>query len=600
MRLRTIVAVLVAMAALIAAITALPAGAQDDGGKKKVLRLGQAQDVQTLNPFVAQDEENFRAWSLNWDLLVNFSPDDLTPVPGIAESWDVSPDKKTVTFKLIEGAKWSDGEPITSKDVKYSLDKLGTDSLIFSGYTSNVTSIETPDENTVVVKTKQPDARMIGGLFIYMIPEHVYGKVPLAKLKKDFQPPLPMVGSGPYVVTEFEHGRILRMERNPNFRGEKPAFDEIQFIKYGSADAVERALRLGEIDAIPEAQAPSFEKLGQADNVKTDRAPSPSFTQLTFNLCSEENCPDAKFNPAVQDRTVRQAIAYAVDRERVNTISTRGTSFPGHGILPQYYKSWYEQPADDYPYDPDKANQMLDDAGWTREGDGTRSKDGVELSFDLFVRSESPENIQAAKLVAEQAREIGVDFKVQVVSVDKLTEITTREVDGKMAPDFDTFIWGWGGDPYDPSALLQLITTDQIGGSSDAFYSNPEYDRLFDEQAGEFDHAKRKELIRQMVALSQRDLPYLVLTDDPWLEAYRSDRMTNVAKQCPKPSGDVLCQQVNYAAIAELEPGEGGDDGGSSTGIIAVIALVVVAVAAFLFVRWRRSRGGREPLELET
>ena len=84
MRLRTIVAVLVAMAALIAAVTALPAGAQDEGGKKKVLRLGQAQDVQTLNPFVAQDEENFRAWSLNWDLLVNFSPDDLSPVPGIA------------------------------------------------------------------------------------------------------------------------------------------------------------------------------------------------------------------------------------------------------------------------------------------------------------------------------------------------------------------------------------------------------------------------------------------------------------------------------------------------------------------------------------
>jgi peptide/nickel transport system substrate-binding protein len=600
MRLRTIVGLLMAVVAVTIALTALPAGAQDDGDKKKVLRLGQAQDVQTLNPFVAQDEENFRAWSLNWDLLVNFSPDDLTPVPGIAESWDVSPDKKTVTFKLIEGAKWSDGEPITSKDVKYSLDKLGTDSLIFTGYTSNVTSIETPDEHTVVVKTKQPDARMIGGLFIYMIPEHVYGKVPLAKLKKDFQPPLPMVGSGPYVVTEFEHGRILRMERNPNFRGEKPAFDEIQFIKYGSADAVERALRLGEIDAIPEAQAPSFEKLGQADNVKTDRAPSPSFTQLTFNLCSEENCPDAKFNPAVQDRTVRQAIAYAIDRERVNTISTRGTSFPGHGILPQYYKSWYEQPADDYPFDPDKANQMLDDAGWTRDGDGTRSKDGVELSFDLFVRSESPENIQAAKLVAEQAREIGVDFKVQVVSVDKLTEITTRFVGDKPAPDFDTFIWGWGGDPYDPSALLQLITTGQIGDSSDAFYSNPEYDRLFDEQAGEFDHAKRKELIRQMVALSQRDLPYLVLTDDPWLEAYRTDRMTNVAKQCPKPTGDVLCQQVNYAAIAELEPGEGGDDGSSNTGIIAVIALVVAAVAAFLFVRWRRSRGGREPLELET
>ena len=85
MRLRTIVAVLVAMAALIAAITALPAGAQDDGGKKKVLKIGWGQDVQTLNPFVAQDEENYRIWALNWDLLVNFNPDDVSPAPGIAE-----------------------------------------------------------------------------------------------------------------------------------------------------------------------------------------------------------------------------------------------------------------------------------------------------------------------------------------------------------------------------------------------------------------------------------------------------------------------------------------------------------------------------------
>src|SRR4029453_2908254 len=105
MRLRTIVAMLVTVAAVAAAITALPAGAKD---KKKGLKIGWAQDPQTLNPFVAQDEENFRVWALDWDLLVNFSPTDLTPAPGIAESWKVSPDNKTVTFTLVKGAKWSD------------------------------------------------------------------------------------------------------------------------------------------------------------------------------------------------------------------------------------------------------------------------------------------------------------------------------------------------------------------------------------------------------------------------------------------------------------------------------------------------------------
>jgi peptide/nickel transport system substrate-binding protein len=598
MRLRTIVALLVTVVAVAAAIAALPAGAQN---KKKVLKVGWAQDVQTLNPFVAQDEENFRVWALNWDLLVNFSPDDLSPAPGIAKSWDVSPDKKAVTYHLIEGAKWSDGQPITSKDVKYSLDVLGTNGLIFSGYTSNVTKIETPDEHTVVVHTSQPDVRMIGGLFIYMIPEHVYGKTPVKQLTGSYQPKLPLVGSGPYVVTEFTRGRILKLERNPNWRGTKPKYDELQFIKYGTNDAVNRALKLGEIDSQWEVEPTSFNQVENVDDIRATRSSSPSFTQLAFNLCSKENCPEAKFNSGVQDRAVRQAVAYAVDRSRLNEISSRGTSFVAHGLLPSYYKSFYEKPADDYDYDPDKANQLLDDAGYTRSGDGVRQKGDVKLSFDLFVRSESPSDIQAAKLIAEDARKVGIEFKVQVVSVDKLTEITTRKNDGVPAPDFDTFVWGWGGDPYDPSALLKLVTTSEIGGSSDSFYSNPEYDRLFKEQTAEFDTAKRRELVRQMIAITQRDLPYLVLTVDPVLEAYRTDRLADVTRECPKPDGDAFCQQVSYAPLLTIGPASGdGGDGGGGTGIVIAIVVVVVAALGFVVLRRRRSGGGREPLELET
>ncbi|HEX3277970.1 MAG TPA: ABC transporter substrate-binding protein, partial [Thermoleophilaceae bacterium] len=417
MRLRTIVALVVTVATVAAAITALPAGGATE--KKKVLKLGWAQDVQTLNPFVAQDEENFRVWALDWDLLVNFSPDDLTPTPGIAKSWKVSPDKKSVTFKLID-AKWSDGVPITSADVKYSLDVLGTNGLIFSGYTSNVTKIDTPDAHTVVVHTSQPDARIVGGLFVYIIPKHIYGKESVKTLTGNYQPKLPMVGSGPFIVTDFEHGRILKMDRNPRWRGEKPKYDEIQFIKYGNTDAVIRALKLGEIDAMWEVEPTGYNQLEHASGITPVRSSSPSFTELSFNLCNKTNCPDAKFNPGVQDRTVRQAVAYAVDRKRLNAISSRGTSFVGYGLLPPYYKAFYSKPADDYPLDVDKANKLLGDAGYKRGGDGVRSKGDVKLSFDLFVRSESPSDIQAAKLIAEDSKKIGVDFKVQVVSVDKL------------------------------------------------------------------------------------------------------------------------------------------------------------------------------------
>jgi peptide/nickel transport system substrate-binding protein len=217
------------------------------------------------------------------------------------------------------------------------------------------------------------------------------------------------------------------------------------------------------------------------------------------------------------------------------------------------------------------------------------------------VRSQSPFNVQAAKLVAEMAAEVGVEFDVQVVSTDKLYDLTVRKVDGEPAPAFDTFIWGWGGDPYDPSFLLSVLTTDQIGGSSDSFYSNAEYDRLFDEQSGSFDTEERKAIIQRMVAITQRDLPYLVLTYDPNLEAYRTDRLANVEPVCPAgESGDVFCDQVSYEPLLTLAPGttsSDDDDGGAPTGLIIVAAIVVLAGVAYLVVRSRRR--GREPLELE-
>jgi peptide/nickel transport system substrate-binding protein len=202
------------------------------------------------------------------------------------------------------------------------------------------------------------------------------------------------------------------------------------------------------------------------------------------------------------------------------------------------------------------------------------------------------------------AAEVGIEFKVQVVSADKLTEISTRQVDGKMAPDFDTFIWGWGGDPYDPSMLLALLTTDAIGGSSDSFYSNPEYDRLYSQQTGIFDPAERKPIVDQMIALSQRDLPYLVLTVDPILQAYRTDRLSGVAQVCPKPDGDIICDEVGYAPWLTLGPPTAAvgaakaDEGGRSGMLYVLIAGVVILLLLAVWLLGRRRRGDREAIEV--
>ena len=332
-------------------------------------------------------------------------------------------------------------------------------------------------------------------------------------------------------------------------------------------------------------------------------SPSPAFTELAFNLCPEELCPDANVNPAIQDLPVRQAIAYSIDRDRINQIAASGTSFVANGLLPSFYKSFYQEPDETYPFDPDMAKQILDEAGYLPGDDGIREKDGDRLSFNLFTRtrSESAYNAQAAKLVAEMAREVGIEFNVQEVSVDKLTELTVRQVDGKPAPDFDAFIWGWGGDAYDPSFLLSLMTTGEIGGSSDAFYSNEEYDRLYTEQSGEFDVEKRREIIARMINRLQEDLPYIVLTEDPNLQAYRTDRIANVEPACPAGDGDIFCEQAGYAPLLNLEPASStssDESGGSSSGIlIAIIAVIVLGLIGFFVLRSRKRRD--EPLEVD-
>ena len=116
---------------------------------------------------------------------------------------------------------------------------------------------------------------MIGGLFIYMLPKHIWGKVPMKELTSTYQPQLPMVGSGPFIVTKFDKGRILTLERNPEFRGPAPKYEKVEFIKYGNQDAVERALQVGEVDLDIKVSSGNFKRLGEEGNIETLKASSP-------------------------------------------------------------------------------------------------------------------------------------------------------------------------------------------------------------------------------------------------------------------------------------------------------------------------------------
>ena len=277
---------------------AIPAAAQDSSGSdESILRIGWAQDPQTLNPFVGLDEEDYNVWAMNWDLLVNFDPEDLSPAPGSRRAGPSLTTRRRSPSSSIRRRSGRTASRSPPTDVKWSLETLGDEGDLFTNYTSNVTRIDTPDDYTVVVHTSKPDARIIGGLFIYILPEHIWGKVPLKDLTGQYKPELPLVGSGPYIVTEYEHGRIIRMERNPNFRGPEPAFDQVQYIKYGTQDAVERALQLGEIDMVVEVQADELRAARRRAQHRDGEEPDPRVHRARVQPVPARQVPGRRIQP---------------------------------------------------------------------------------------------------------------------------------------------------------------------------------------------------------------------------------------------------------------------------------------------------------------
>ena len=399
---------------------------------------------------------------------------------------------------------------------------------------------------------------------------------------------MPMVGSGPYVVTEFDAQPDHPDGAEPELPGPKPKFDELQWIKYGSDDAVERALTLGEVDVITEVQAATFDRLSKTKGIKTVKAPSPSFTELAFNLCSQGALPGREVQPGDpgQDRAPG-------DRLRRRPRAHQRDLHPQHGvhgprILPIYYKDFYSEPEGDSTTRTTRtarARCSTPPAG-SRATAASARRAGRSCRSTCYVRSESQENTQDARLVKEMAAEVGIEFKVQVVSVDKLTELTTRRSTASRRRTSTRSSGAGAATRTTRARCCQLITTSQIGGSSDAFYSNPEYDRLFDEQAGEYDLEKRKPIVKQMIEISQRTCrtscsrsTRTCRRTGPTPSAAsscraRSRTATSTASRCATRRGRTSARRSRRRRARSSS----GDDGGSNGLLFVVIALAAVVI----------------------
>jgi peptide/nickel transport system substrate-binding protein len=582
------VALCFGLAAGLSVASESPSPAASSSSGDVVMRVGWGSSVDSLNPFVGQSSEAYAVYHLNYDFLVQYDADTLEPIPGLAESWSHSTDGKTWTFKLRKGVTWQDGEPFTSRDVAFTFRYIIDNELAsYTGYTKGIESVEAIDDSTVVFTCEKPKATMLQ-MWVPIVPEHIWSKVSPKDAANKFQNPPPCIGTGPFQVVDAKPGVFVRMKANKNYWGGAPNLDEIIFTIYTNNETLASDLSAGLIQFAGVTPA-AFRKLQDEPGKTAQFATYQAYDNIGFN------CYDgpSRGHPAVRDPEFRRAIAWAIDTERIASIAYGDAARPATSILPSDYwpkdadYHWQPPAGELRSYDPAKANELLDAAGYKDvDGDGVRDYQGKPIKLRLWASNERGALGMAGKLVAGYLIKAGLQVEYQSMDPAAMNEGVYAYKGGELNPDYDMFCWGWEGD-YDPGFLLSLLTTAQIESWSDTGWSNAEYDRLYEAQDSELDPVKRRELVHEMQRIVYDECPYIATVYPQSREVYDSDHWTGWVRM-PAQTGRV----DNRWTFIEVAPRTGTTEvQNGSTGVVyaAVIAVVVVAVVAvWLLVRRRR------------
>ena len=481
-----------------------------------VLRVGWSGEPDILNPLTTYSTEATEVLSLVYDQLIGYGLD-LKPKPQLAESFSYSDDGLSITFKLHANAKWQDGQPVTSDDVKFTFDLIHDNDLgKLAVYLNHLASVTTPDPLTVVTSYDLPQA-LNPALLIPILPKHLWSAMSAEEILT-FANDNP-IGSGPYRFAEWKKGETLTLERNEDFWGAKPQTNEILFVDYTNEDVMVQALKIGDLDVLTEVPPMMWEGLVGAENVKALSLPSFSFHYIGFNVYDS---PDSGANPLVREKVIRQALNYAVDRNQLVEIALAGHGSPGDTLVPAGLTNWHLViPANEQMNcNPEKAKQLLEEAGYIdRNGDGIRETPGGDpLEFRIIAISTTTVDVRAAELFVIAAEAVGVKLNLQTMDENTLGGI----VYGLPNPDWDLEIWGWDTIP-DPNGIMRAPLCSQIGNISDLMYCNPEYDALYESQISTVDPVARKAIVDEMQRIIYDEGIYIVMWYQDKLQAYRTD-----------------------------------------------------------------------------
>jgi peptide/nickel transport system substrate-binding protein len=308
-----------AAAALVLPVAAAPAAMAPpaSAAEPKRLVVAVSQTVDTFNPFMSFFAIGYTVSGLAYDSLIDWDSKDFAAKPGIATGWTESPDHLTWTYNIRSDVKFSDGKPLTAKDVEFTFKTMMTNQDArdsSSDLVENFQSVSAPDNTTFVVKLKQPTNQMLA-LDSAIVPKHIWEKH-LKNLGDFTNFDLPMIGSGPFQVSEFKKDQFIRMKANKNYWGGAPAYDELVFRYFKTPDAAVQALITGEVDLVSGLQPAAYKALKKEQNIKLNQAQNRRFSSITFNMGARTKGgkPFGDGHPALKDVRVRKAIQYATRR----------------------------------------------------------------------------------------------------------------------------------------------------------------------------------------------------------------------------------------------------------------------------------------------
>jgi peptide/nickel transport system substrate-binding protein len=500
-----------------------------------------------FNPLYHTDNYEAHIFDYVYEGLVNLN-DDLTWGPSLAKSWNWSKDKKSLTFDLRQGVKWHDGVEFTADDVVFTYSSLA--SPLYNNYryyyvidlqgydeynngeVETFYGVQAEGKYKVTFNFEEATPFHLQKASFDIIPKHIYGGIPVDEMQKHIISTTPekQVGTGPFKITSSSEGEVYNLERFDSYWGGKPYLDGISW-RMIQPELVPSMVDSKEINIVTDTviHYENHDIISNLSNMKVVESPSFGYEYLgvKLNYQSQEDIDMWEINPnkfipnkKLQDINLRQAIAYAIDRQSMITDLLEGYGTVINGHIPSSSWAYEDDKVNEYHYNPEKAKQLLDNAGYIdKDNDGFRElPNGEKLTLNLDYPSGNEVREESALLIIQALEEIGIAINIR--KSEHIADFYTNLQNDTPEGEIDLFLAGWAlSVEPDPSAIWDVDSPLNF-----TRYNNLKAQQLLDKATSpSVTLEERKRLYHDWQILINQELPSIFLYTHNNINAYHED-----------------------------------------------------------------------------